>query len=64
MIFQLYEGVKWNQIQNFKNNLSQKVDIYKYFETNSFIRVYAWNIIPQFRGQGKCICFIEIYNIY
>ncbi|VVC29770.1 Acyl-CoA N-acyltransferase,GNAT domain [Cinara cedri] len=48
----LYEGEKWNIIQNFKNHLSQKVDIYKHYETAAFLRVYAWFILPEFRGQG------------
>ncbi|CAI6355773.1 unnamed protein product [Macrosiphum euphorbiae] len=48
----LYEGEKWNIIQNFKNYLSQKVDIYKYYKTVAFFRVYAWFILPQYRGQG------------
>ncbi|XP_022169568.1 uncharacterized protein LOC111033228 isoform X2 [Myzus persicae] len=51
-MFKLYEGEKWNIIQNFKNHLSQKVDIYKYYKTVAFFRVYAWFILPAYRGQG------------
>ncbi|XP_025191114.1 uncharacterized protein LOC112591481 [Melanaphis sacchari] len=48
----LYEGEKWNTIQNFKNYLSQKVDIYKYYKSVAFLRVYAWFILPSYRSQG------------
>lgn len=59
-MFQLYDGEKWNIIQNFKNDLSQKVDIYKHYKTKSFFRVYAWFVLPSFRGQGIYIKNFQI----
>lgn len=57
-IFQLYEGEKWNIIQNFKSYLSQKFDIYQHYKSVAFFRVYAWFILPSFRDRGKWVSLI------
>ncbi|XP_050526738.1 uncharacterized protein LOC126897280 [Daktulosphaira vitifoliae] len=48
----LYKGKIWNEIQYFKNNLSQNVDIYKIYKTSVFCQVYAWYVLQSHRDQG------------